>query len=143
LRLAAAGALRTAVPQPAPHPAPQRLRFLVVDDNVDAANTLAQLLEALGQEAQVFHEPLAALEAAPAFRPDVALLDIGLPVLDGYELAASLRARLGAHPCRLVALTGYGQDADRERSRAAGFHRHLVKPISTEQLAALGAELAR
>jgi CheY-like chemotaxis protein len=128
-----------AVQQPEHAAAGPRLRFLVVDDNVDAAETLGQLLEALGQEALVFHEPLAALAIAAQYRPDVALLDIGLPVLDGYELAAGLRERLGTHPCRLVALTGYGQEADRARSSAAGFHQHLVKPIGADQLAALAS----
>jgi PAS domain S-box-containing protein len=116
-----------------------RLRLLVVDDNVDAANTLGQLLEALGQEVKVFHEPLAALDEAPLYQPDVALLDIGLPVLDGYQLAACLRERLGQQGCRMIALTGYGQDGDRSRSAAAGFERHLVKPISAEQLMELVA----
>ena len=70
-------------------------------------------------------------------RPDIAVLDIGLPVLDGYQLAARMRALLQGHPCRLFALTGYGQEADQARSRAAGFERHLVKPITAEQVAQL------
>jgi CheY-like chemotaxis protein len=127
------------LPQPEEDQPAARLRFMVVDDNVDAANTLGELLEALGQEVKVFHEPMAALDAAAGYRPDVALLDIGLPVLDGYQLAARLREQQGRHGCRMFALTGYGQDSDRERSTAAGFEQHLVKPISIEQLVALSA----
>jgi CheY-like chemotaxis protein len=74
------------------------------------------------------------------FRPDIAVLDIGLPVLDGYQLATRLRARLGTHPCRLIALSGYGQEADKVRSREAGFELHLVKPITPDQVAALGTD---
>jgi PAS domain S-box-containing protein len=139
LQSSGAAAGPKALAQPARSPAGRRARFLVVDDNVDAVETLGRLLEALGQEVRVFYEPLAALDIAASYRPDVALLDIGLPVLDGYELAASLRERLGQHRCRMVALTGYGQDADRARSTAAGFDQHLVKPISADQLAALAA----
>jgi CheY-like chemotaxis protein len=116
-----------------------RLRFLVVDDNVDAATTLGQLLEALGQEVRVFHDPMAALGAACDYQPDVALLDIGLPVLDGYQLAAGLRERLGRDACRMIALTGYGQEGDRRRSAAAGFEQHLVKPIGWQELARVAA----
>jgi CheY-like chemotaxis protein len=128
-------------PQPAAAAAPMdaRLRFLVVDDNVDAATTLGQLLEALGQDVRVFHDPMAALEAACDYRPDVALLDIGLPVLDGYQLATGLRERLGQDACRMIALTGYGQEGDRRRSAAAGFERHLVKPIGWQELAGVAA----
>jgi PAS domain S-box-containing protein len=126
-------------PQPQENSPAARLRYMVVDDNVDAANTLGELLEALGQDVMVFHEPMAALDAAALYRPDVALLDIGLPVLDGYQLAARLRDQQGQGGCRMFALTGYGQDSDRERSTAAGFEQHLVKPISIEQLVALSA----
>lgn len=139
LRTAGADVGSHALPQLDKAAAGPRLRFLVVGDNADAADALGQLLRALGHEALVLHEPLAALDIAPRYRPDVALLDIGLPVLDGYELASSLRARLGPHACRMVALTGYGQYADQARSTAAGFHQHLVKPIGADQLAALSA----
>jgi PAS domain S-box-containing protein len=132
-------------PQPALAAAPvaARQRVLVVDDNVDAAKTLGQLLEALGQEVRVFNDPMAALEAAGDYRPDVALLDIGLPVLDGYKLAAGLRERLGPDACRMIALTGYGQEGDRMRSAAAGFEQHLVKPIGWPELARVVAPAAR
>ena len=110
-------------------------RVLVVDDNVDGALTLGSLLGVLGHTVEVCHDPVAALDAVARLRPEVALLDIGLPVLDGYQLAARIRALPEGQACRLVALTGYGQDADRARSQAAGFARHLVKPISPDEAA--------
>ncbi|HUQ25905.1 MAG TPA: response regulator, partial [Burkholderiales bacterium] len=107
-------------------------RFLVVDDNVDAATALAQLLRLLGQEVAVAHDGLRALAAARRFLPDVALIDIGLPVMDGFELAGRLRDQ---HPdLRLVAVTGYGLERDRERSAEAGFSGHLVKPVELAML---------
>jgi len=118
-----------------------RKRIVVVDDNVDAAETLGLLLGAHGHLVEVFNDPVSALAGialmAPEARPDIAVLDIGLPVLDGYQLAARMRALLQGHPCRMVALTGYGQDADLAKSAAAGFAQHLVKPITPEQVAAL------
>ena len=123
----------------APAAATAGRRVMVVDDNVDGAETLARLLAAHGHEVRVFHEPIAALAATAAFRPDLAVLDIGLPVLDGYELARRMRALLGAHPCRMVALTGYGQQADKARSEQAGFERHLVKPVNPDLVVALAA----
>jgi len=122
-----------------PQQAGKRQRILVVDDNVDAADMLGQLLTAHGHQVSVFNDPLAALEAAGRIKPDLAVLDIGLPGLDGYELATRLRTVLGNHPCRLVALSGYGQDGDRLRSEEAGFAQHLVKPIGPEQVAQLAA----
>ncbi|HVV84152.1 MAG TPA: ATP-binding protein [Kofleriaceae bacterium] len=103
-------------------------RLLVVDDNVDAAMLLAEVLATFGHEVRVAHSGPDALAELASFRPDAALLDIGLPVMDGYELAQHLRARLPG--VKLIALTGYGQTNDRERSRAAGFDAHLVKPVS-------------
>jgi PAS domain S-box-containing protein len=126
-----------ALPQPAPSAA--RRRIMLVDDNVDGAETLARLLGAHGHEVRVFHEPIAALAAVRAFRPDLAVLDIGLPVLDGYELARRMRTLLDGHPCRLVALTGYGQEADKARSGQAGFERHLVKPVNPDLVVELVA----
>ena len=122
-------------------PAAERRRVLLVDDNVDGADTLARLLAAHGHEVRVFHEPVAALAAVPGFLPDMAVLDIGLPVLDGYEMARRLRVLLDGHPCRLVALTGYGLDADRERSAEAGFDRHLVKPVNPDLVVRLVADV--
>ena len=105
------------------------LSIMVVDDNVDAAATLAMLLEASGHRVTVEHDPLRALERADEEAPQVCLLDIGLPGIDGYELARRLRARPATAHALLVAITGYGQDSDRQRASAAGFDRHLVKPI--------------
>ncbi len=104
-------------------------RVLVVDDNVDGAEALGQLLQASGHTVRILHDPVSALDAIETFSPEVAVLDIGLPVMDGYELAVRLRERLGSQSCRLIAITGYGQETDRDRSQAAGFERHLVKPI--------------
>ena len=109
-------------------------RVLVVDDNRDAASALERVLEALGQVVAVAHDGPSALREATRFEPEIALLDIGLPGMDGYGLAAELRT---ARDLRLVAITGYGQPRERQRSRAAGFEEHLVKPLDIEQLAAL------
>ena len=116
-------------------------RVLVVDDNEDAGQLLADLLQVLGYEARTAVDAPSALAAARDFTPDVALLDIGLPVMNGYELAEKLRAEGQRIP--LVALTGYGQESDRQRSSAAGFAAHLVKPIDVDRLAAVLAELSR
>jgi signal transduction histidine kinase len=112
----------------APQPVRDK-RILVVDDNEDAAVILMQALEQLGYQVKVAHDGPSALDVFRTFRPDVALLDIGLPVMDGYELAERLRESGTGQPLRLVAITGYGQDKDRERSRRAGFEQHLVKPL--------------
>jgi CheY-like chemotaxis protein len=107
-------------------------RFLVVDDNVDAATALAELLRLLGHPVEVAHDGLRALAAARRFQPEVALVDIGLPVMDGFELAGRLREQ---HPeLRLVAVSGYGLERDRERSAQAGFSDHLVKPVEFAML---------
>jgi signal transduction histidine kinase/ActR/RegA family two-component response regulator len=120
---------------------PAALRILVVDDNEDAADTLAMLLEASGDEVLVEHGSRAALERARAAgregAPLVCLLDIGLPDMDGAELARRLRAQPETADALLVAVTGYGQDSDRERTRAAGFDHHLVKPLDLEKLHAI------
>ncbi|HEU0200108.1 MAG TPA: response regulator, partial [Burkholderiaceae bacterium] len=139
LELPAAGAA-SALPAPPPEELPaaaEGKRVLVVDDNVDAAVTLRELLQLLGHTVQVVHNGAAGLEQAHRFAPDVALVDIGLP---GYEVARRLRQRMdeGGPRMLMVAVTGYGLRADRELSAAAGFDFHLVKPID---LAALGAVL--
>ena len=103
-------------------------RILVVDDNEDAAEGLALTLKVRGYVLCVAHDGPSAIEAARGFQPVVALLDIGLPMMDGYELGAKLRELPGLAGLRLVAVTGYGQESDRARSRAAGFFAHLVKP---------------
>ena len=102
--------------------------MLVVDDNVDAATLLADLCETMGHEVKVAHDGPQALQVLDGFAPEFAVLDIGLPVMDGYELARRMRDQLGP-ACRLIALTGYGQEHDRQRSHDAGFEAHLVKPI--------------
>lgn len=111
-------------------------RVLVVDDNVDAAETMALLLEALGYKSSIAHGGLAAIEAVKAHDPDIVLLDIGLPDLSGHEVARRLRAEL-INPPPLIAVTGYGQASDRETSLEAGFRAHLTKPVDVDKLAAL------
>jgi PAS domain S-box-containing protein len=113
------------------------VRILVVDDNTDAADVLADVLRAAGHEVAVAYDGPHALGLARTFQPNAALLDIGLPVLDGYELAERLRELLAGRALRLVAVTGYGQETDKDRSRAAGFDAHLVKPIDVRSLVAL------
>jgi PAS domain S-box-containing protein len=109
-------------------------RVLVVDDNEDAAEVLAELLGTVGHTTHTVWDGPSALEAAASFAPQVAVLDIGLPVMNGYELADRLRAMPGLGGLKLIALTGYGQIADRARSRAAGFHAHLVKPVDWREV---------
>jgi signal transduction histidine kinase/ActR/RegA family two-component response regulator len=111
-------------------------RVLVVDDNEDAAALLADVLRAQGWTVAVALDGPQALLLLDDFQPDVAVLDIGLPVMDGYELASRILERLGPGAPRLLAVTGYGQDRDRASSQKAGFERHLVKPVSGEELIA-------
>lgn len=111
-----------------------RLRVLVVEDNEDVARSLAMLLELWGHNAEVVHRPEAALDAAHAHPPGVVLLDIGLPGMDGYQLAKKLRLQQGCEKVVLVAMTGYGQDEDRRRAEEAGFDHHLVKPVDPDVL---------
>jgi PAS domain S-box-containing protein len=110
------------------------LRILVVDDNVDAADSIAMLLNMEGHETRAVNTARAALLAVPDFEPEVVLLDIGLPEMDGYEVARRLREQNGKHRMRLVAVTGYGQPADRRRAQAAGFDEHMVKPVEPTAL---------
>ena len=109
-------------------------RILVVDDNRDSAESLAMLLEMSGNQTQTAHDGLKALEAAAKFRPDAMLLDIGLPELNGYEVCRRVRAQPGGERMVLIALTGWGQDQDRQKSTAAGFDSHLVKPVDINAL---------
>jgi PAS domain S-box-containing protein len=115
-------------------------RVLVVDDNADVAGSCALLLRLKGQEVRVAHDGSAALVVARDFRPEVVLLDIGMPGMDGYELARQLRLQPEMQGARLVALTGYGQGEDRKRSLEAGLDAHLVKPVAPEALDALLAK---
>ncbi|HTM56835.1 MAG TPA: ATP-binding protein [Candidatus Udaeobacter sp.] len=123
-----AGAAGDAEPTPPPR------RILVVDDNRDAADSLGLLLRIMGNEVQMAHDGLEAVGAAAAFRPDVVLLDIGLPKLNGYEVARRIREQEGGEKRILIAVTGWGQDDDRQRSRDSGFDHHMTKPV---ELAAL------
>ncbi len=112
-------------------------KILIADDNRDAADSLAILLEMAGHEVRVAHLGKTALALAQTFRPDTALLDIGMPDLSGYEVAESLRKEPWASDIRLIALTGWGQDSDRRRALEAGFHHHLIKPVDPDKLAEL------
>lgn len=114
-----------------------RRRILVIDDNVDSAQSLALLLEVEGHEVSTAHHAEAALRAARSFRPDAVLLDIGLPGKDGFAVAAELRGMPETEQALLIAMTGYGREEDRRRSRAAGFDHHLVKPVDAAQLGTL------
>jgi CheY-like chemotaxis protein len=115
-------------------------RILVVDDNRDAADSLGLLLRLMGNEVRTAHDGLEAVGAAAAFRPDVVLLDIGLPKLSGYEVARRIREQEGGKDKLLVALTGWGQDEDRRRSREAGFDHHMTKPVEFDALQKLLGE---
>jgi signal transduction histidine kinase len=115
------------------HP-PVRRRILVVDDNIDSAESLAMMLELSGHEVATAHDGAEAIELAREFQPHVALLDIGMPKLDGYEAARSIREQSWGREMMLVALTGWGQEEDKHRSREAGFDAHLVKPIDFDAL---------
>ena len=124
------------LPTPTQHapPSGSSLRILVVDDNIDSAISMAMLLGEFGHEVRTAHDGPAALEVALDHRPDVALLDIGLPELSGYEVAKWMRQQSMLQKIVLVAMTGYGQESDRQLSQAAGFDHHLVKPVQFEKV---------
>ena len=119
-----------------------KLRILVVDDNKDAADTLGQLLASMDQEVCTVYDGAAAIAAAGTFQPDVVLLDIGMPEMSGYAIARALRSVKSSTNAILVAVTGWGQGADKEQAKDAGFHHHFVKPMSEELLRRLLAEIA-
>jgi CheY-like chemotaxis protein len=119
------------------------LRTLIVDDNVDAAHMLGMLLEASGHQVSVEHSPTHALERAQIDLPDVCVLDIGLPEMDGNELARRLKSRPETAKSVLIAVTGYGQAHDRESALAAGFDHHLVKPVDGTKLLQILGELQK
>jgi CheY-like chemotaxis protein len=123
-------------PQPAAPVARARRasRVVVVDDNRDSADTLAALLEAWGHDVRTLYDGPSAIAAVAEFQPKVVLLDIGLPKMNGYEVAAQLRKSANGRSLILVAFTGYGQDEDRRRVREAGFDYHLVKPLEPAEL---------
>ena len=127
-------------PPPAPPPSSEPVpahRVLIADDNVDFANSLQAILESLGQTVTVVHDGFAALEAAGRLQPEFVFLDIGMPGLDGYEVAERLRRQRATADAVIVAITGWGQQKDRDRARAAGFDEHLVKPADVERLVQL------
>ena len=115
----------------------QARRVLVVDDNVDAANSIAKVLRLFGHEVRCEYDGQSALAAAREYDPDVIVLDIGLPVMDGYEVARRLRAMQISKAPRIVAVTGYGQEEDRRRSRESGFDQYLTKPVDPDALQAI------
>ncbi len=127
---------RAAEPADSPGETPKR-RVLVVDDNEDAAHSVALLLTQLGAEVRAVHSGFEALEAFRAAPPDIVLLDIGMPEMDGYETARRIRSTFPDHDAQIVALSGWGQETDRARAREAGFDRHLIKPADAAALEAL------
>lgn len=120
-----------------------RRRILVVDDNVDAAIAMSMLLNVIGHETHVAHDGPQALEAVASMQPDVVLLDLGLPGMSGFEVCQHIRTSMTANQPLVVALTGWGQESDRQKSRASGFDHHLVKPVDYDSLADLLANSAR
>jgi CheY-like chemotaxis protein len=116
-------------------------KILVVDDNRDAADTLTMVLELAGHEVRTAYDGTDALRLAEVFLPRVMLLDIGMPLMDGYEAARQIRDRTWGKSMVLVALTGWGQEQDRRRTREAGFDHHLVKPVDPQAISALIEEV--
>jgi CheY-like chemotaxis protein len=121
-------------------PTPIGRRILVADDNQDAADSLAMILEMDGHDVRVAHDGRAALSVAQTFRPDIVLLDIGMPRLNGYEVAQALRQEPWGADIRLIALTGWGQESDRQRAAEAGFDCHLTKPVDPDALETMLSE---
>ena len=111
-----------------------RLRILVVDDDEDLAHLLAKVLVRRNYEVRTARDSVSAIRAASEFAPDVALMDIGLPMMDGYQLAREFRKILPAGSCRLIALTGLSEEGEKEKARAAGFEEHLLKPVNLATL---------
>jgi CheY-like chemotaxis protein len=116
-------------------------RILVVDDNKDSADSLSIMLKIIGMDVHTAYDGLEAVEAAAAFKPDVVLLDIGLPQLNGYEAARRIREQPWGKDMVLVAVTGWGQEEDRRRSQEAGFNAHMVKPVDPAALQQILAAL--
>jgi PAS domain S-box-containing protein len=142
VRLPAKAETAVAGPTPAPEgPRAPRRRILVVDDNRDAAESLGMLLRIMGHEVCTAHGGAEGVERVAVFRPDVVLMDLGMPTMDGYEAARRMRVEPKGSEPFLVALSGWGADADRRRTHDAGFDRHLVKPVDTAVLTKIIAEL--
>jgi CheY-like chemotaxis protein/two-component sensor histidine kinase len=123
--------------------APGGKRVLIVDDNIDAAETLAMMLELLGQQTRQAHEGNGALQAALEYNPDVIFMDIGLPGLSGHEVVTRMRQELGMTEAYIIALSGYGTEEDRRKSARAGFDSHLVKPLDPAALPGILASAER
>jgi CheY-like chemotaxis protein len=125
-----------------PQPTQQSsLRVLIVDDNRDGADLLAMMLESMGNEVRVAYDGEEAVASTAAFRPDVVLLDIGLPKMNGYDACRRIRAQSDGKKLTIIAQTGWGQIEDRQRTRDAGFDHHMVKPLDPEALEKLLAGL--
>jgi CheY-like chemotaxis protein len=120
---------------------PRRFKILVVDDNRDSALSLAMMLSIMGHETRTAHDGESAVSTAESFRPEVVLLDIGLPKLNGYEVAQRIRENGWGRSMFLIAVTGWGQDEDRQRSTEVGLNVHMVKPVEPATLEKLLAEL--
>jgi CheY-like chemotaxis protein len=118
-----------------------RYRILVVDDNEDSRGWLATMLEMMGNEVRTAHDGEAGIVAAAEFRPDLILMDIGMPKMNGYEAARRIRQEPWGKQPMLVALTGWGSENDRRQTQEAGFNHHLVKPVDPAEIKALLAEL--
>jgi CheY-like chemotaxis protein len=142
LRLPLAAPPRTVAPAgDEPRADAAGLRVLVVDDNVDAAESLAMMLRIMGCEARTAHDGASAIRLCEAWHPAIVLLDIGMPEMDGYDVIGRLRPRYPSSRMRIVAVTGWGQEEDRRRTGAAGFDGHLVKPVEPSALQALLASI--
>jgi len=124
-------------------PSKHGFRILVVDDNHDSALSLAMMLSIMGHETRTAHDGESAVDAAESFLPEVVLLDIGLPKLNGYEVAQRIRERAWGASMFLIAVTGWGQEEDRQRSSEVGLNAHMVKPVEPAALERLFAELRR
>ena len=127
---------------PVAHTAPRRFKILVVDDNHDSALSLAMMLSIMGHETRTAHDGESAVLMAETFLPEVVLLDIGLPKMNGYEVAQRIREKSWGASMYLIAVTGWGQDEDRQRSSEVGLNLHMVKPVEPSALEKLLASLA-
>ena len=121
-------------PSPSSRPAPPARRVLVVDDNRDGAESLAMMLELAGHEVALAYDGLEAIERAAQFRPEVILMDVGMPRLNGLDATRRIRQEPWGKASTIIALTGWGQECDREQSREAGCNGHLVKPVALDEL---------
>jgi len=128
-------------PPVTPTAAPRRFRILVVDDNHDSALSMAMMLQIMGHDTRTAHDGESAVSTAETFLPEVVLLDIGLPKLNGYEVAQRIREKAWGESMYLIAVTGWGQDEDRQRSSEVGLNLHMVKPVEPAALEKLLAAL--